>query len=113
MRCGDWDIKEALEPLSHQDRLVASHVLHPAFDDDSLVNDVAVVFTNGPFALAPHVDTVCLPDHKEQVREEDFQPDADCIAAGWGKDKFGNGKSHIGFKSFKISVIIVYGKFRT
>lgn len=95
-------MKQESEPLLHQDRVVESITIHPRFNPISVEYDVAILSLTEDFLLAPHVDTICLPD--ESARDEDFLTD-ECVATGWGVDNFGNSDQHnsisVGIKSNK------------
>jgi hypothetical protein len=69
-----------------QERFAKTVSIHPFYDFDRLYNDVAVVHLQESFVLAPHIDTVCLPD--AQNSRSSFQSNK-CFASGWGKDRFG------------------------
>ena len=66
VRCGDWDTAGDTELYNHQERVVSRVVYHPGYDRvrgarGNLWHDLALLQTDQPFTLAPHVDTVCLP----------------------------------------------------
>ncbi|XP_040570022.1 phenoloxidase-activating factor 2 [Lepeophtheirus salmonis] len=86
IRCGEWDTQKQIEPSEHQDRFVEALKVHPLFDPKNLKNDFALLFMEEDFKLAPHVDTICLPDNLAGINSYDQE---DCFATGWGKDKFG------------------------
>jgi hypothetical protein len=72
--------------ICQQERFAKTVSIHPFYDFDRLYNDVAVVHLQESFVLAPHIDTVCLPD--AQNSRSSFQSNK-CFASGWGKDRFG------------------------
>lgn len=86
VRCGEWDTQQQIEPIPHQDRIVKQIAIHPGFDETTLYNDVALLFTETEFILSPHVDVMCLPNLQDLTNG---YGNAGCIATGWGKDKFG------------------------
>eukprot|EP00095_Tigriopus_kingsejongensis_P009827 maker-scaffold21_size687808-snap-gene-0.11 protein:Tk09827 transcript:maker-scaffold21_size687808-snap-gene-0.11-mRNA-1 annotation:"GI19467" len=88
VRCGEWDTQTENEPNPHQDRQVVKIVIHPEFNQRSLAEDFALLFTESDFDLNKHVDTVCLPKPGET-----FDTDR-CWVTGWGKDKFGKAGSY-------------------
>ena len=85
IRCGEWDVKHESEPLLHQERVVEVITIHPRFNPVSVVYDIAVLSLVEDFILAPHIDTICLPD--ENARTGDFLTDK-CVATGWGAENF-------------------------
>ncbi|XP_071745786.1 phenoloxidase-activating factor 2-like [Lepeophtheirus salmonis] len=86
IRCGEWDSQNEVEPMIHQDREIKDIRIHPQFDSKNIKNDFALLFMEEDFELAPHVDTICLPDNLAGINSYD---QIDCFATGWGKDKFG------------------------
>merc|ERR1712121_389724 len=83
IRCGEWDTQNQTEPRPHQDRYISALDIHPEFSSRNLANDWAVLYTQDPFELQQHIDTICLPDPEETFDTET------CFATGWGKDQFG------------------------
>jgi kallikrein len=76
------------ELYAYQELKVDRIVFHPGFDIEkgargNLWNDIALVKTDKPFSLAPHVDTICLPRPGQAFHG------SLCAATGWGKDRFG------------------------
>merc|ERR1719242_1998298 len=100
VRCGEWDTQTTTEPFPHQDRAVASLVVHPEFNGRNLANDFAVLFMATDFSLDYNVDTVCLPEPGENFDGRS------CFATGWGKDKFGAaGEFQVVLKELEIPVV--------
>ena len=65
VRCGEWDTQTESEIKPHQDRNVSRLVLHPEFNPRSLWNSIAVLFLESDFVLDQHIDTICLPEYRE------------------------------------------------
>ena len=84
VRCGEWDTQQENEVLGHQDRRVASTVLHPGYIASNLYNDMGLVFMSQDMELTANVDTMCLPQQGERM------DNTNCVATGWGKDRFGD-----------------------
>jgi len=100
VRAGEWDTQREGEPYQHQDRTIAAVRIHPEYLPGPLYNDLAVLFTESAFDLAPHVDTVCLPDLDDNF---DY---SQCFATGWGKDKFGaDGEYQVVLKEINLPVV--------
>lgn len=59
---------------------------HPAFDADSLDDDLALLRVDGDFHISDNVVPVCLPDQAGHHLQYDK---SGCVATGWGKDKWG------------------------
>ncbi|CAG9789679.1 unnamed protein product [Diatraea saccharalis] len=84
IRVGEWDTQTKAEIYPHQDRNVASVLIHEDYDKGSLKNNIALLFLAKPVELAPNVGVVCLPlPHNKAL------PGTKCYYTGWGKDKFG------------------------
>jgi len=83
VRLGEWDTQKETEPLLHVDIDVASRVSHPEFEPKSLRDDVALLFLKESATLAPHIDTLCLPDPTLPMNSY-----TNCTVGGWGKDNF-------------------------
>merc|ERR1719334_828600 len=100
IRCGEWDTQDQTEPRPHQDRYIASLDIHPEFSPRNLANDWAVLYTDQPFELQQHIDTICLPQP-----EEIFDTQT-CFATGWGKDQFGAaGQYQVVLKEIDLPVV--------
>merc|ERR1719219_2926513 len=66
----------------------------------NLANDWAVLYTQEPFELQQHIDTICLPD------PEELFTGTECFATGWGKDKFGSqGEYQVVLKEIDLPVV--------
>ncbi|XP_040570233.1 phenoloxidase-activating factor 2-like [Lepeophtheirus salmonis] len=103
VRCGEWDSQKEIEPSEHQDRFVEYVKIHPQFDHKNLMNDFALLFTEEDFKLAPHVDTICLPDNLAGIYSYHQN---DCFATGWGKDKYGkHGEYQVIMKQVKMDMV--------
>ncbi|RVE43043.1 hypothetical protein evm_012314 [Chilo suppressalis] len=84
LRAGEWDTQTTREIYPHQDRNVASVVIHEGYDKGTFANDIALLFLTKPIDLAPNVGLACLPPPQQKVAAG-----TKCFATGWGKDKFG------------------------
>lgn len=78
-RAGDWDSSTKDEYYKHQDRDVVEIIKHEEFNNDSLINDIALLILKEPFELAPNINTICLPPVEKSFEHKM------CLAAGWGK----------------------------
>ncbi|XP_040577777.1 phenoloxidase-activating factor 2 [Lepeophtheirus salmonis] len=103
IRCGEWDTQQQVEPRPHQDRYVQHVKIHPLFDPKNLHNDFAILFLESDFILAPHIDTICLPDNLAGIHDYNHK---DCFATGWGKDKFGkSGVYQVIMKQVQMDIV--------
>lgn len=99
---GAWETKSKRGILTEQNRDVIHMVIHPQYNDDSLINDVALLFLNSSFDLAPHINTVCLPPAGYNF---DFSK---CVASGWGKEKYENRPFENILKKIELPVVPNY-----
>lgn len=83
IRAGEWDTNHEKEIYPYQERDVASIKIHLFFNQQSLFNDIALLFLKSPVDIAENVNVVCLP---EKDTTFDY---ANCFATGWGKTTFG------------------------
>ena len=56
---------------------VSELIMHEDYNEDTIVNDIALVKLSVPIQYSVHVMPVCLDT-------EDVQKGADCIITGWG-----------------------------
>ncbi|XP_019879147.1 phenoloxidase-activating factor 2-like [Aethina tumida] len=99
IRVGEWNTKSKSEPLPHQDQEVKDVLIHPFYHPGTLKNDIALVFLAESVFLADNVGLICLPP-------EDFDMDGmNCIASGWGKDAFNNGKHSSILKKIVLPIV--------
>jgi len=100
IRCGEWDTQNQTEPRPHQDRYIEALNIHPEFEPRTLANDWAVLYTQEPFELQQHIDTICLPEPEETFESQT------CYATGWGKDQFGAaGQYQVVLKEIDLPVV--------
>lgn len=86
VRVGEWDTQTEKERLPYQERNIKEVIVHEQFNPQVLFNDVALLVLDGPVEEAEHIGTICLPEQVMLFNSKE------CIATGWGKDKFGNDK---------------------
>ena len=73
---------QVTDEVGEQTRAVARILLHPEFNEKSLINDVAVLLVDRPFELSENVGAVCLPAPGSVV-----EVNTTCVATGHGKDE--------------------------
>ncbi|KAF6200045.1 hypothetical protein GE061_006345 [Apolygus lucorum] len=95
VRAGEYNTKLQEK---YQERFITKIITHPAYDDDTLHNDMALLVTDKDFQLAPNVNILCLP------MEEDRIVVNDCIVAGWGNNKDDN--NHHVLKKTTLSTVL-------
>ncbi|GIY00203.1 serine proteinase stubble [Caerostris extrusa] len=102
VRLGEWDTQTTSEFLAHEDYNVSKILVHPEFRNTSLWNDVALLRLSEPVLFAPHIDTVCLPQHDEIFAGQN------CVVTGWGKDAYKGGTFSNVMKEVALQVIEDY-----
>jgi len=101
VRCGEWDTRDEVEPIVHQDIRADQIFIHPGFVKRNLANDFAIIVTEDYYVLNRHIDTICLPDP-----DIDSFNGIDCVATGWGKDEFGReGKYEVIMKQVEMNMV--------
>lgn len=85
VRLGEWDPQTEKEILPHYDHEVSQVIIHSDFGETNLFNDVALLVLKKPAHISLQVNTVCLPPQNNK-----FNDNHDCIASGWGTDKYGH-----------------------
>ncbi|KAK2145649.1 hypothetical protein LSH36_667g01050 [Paralvinella palmiformis] len=73
---GEHDFTSDVE--KHQDIHVAKIIIHPDYNDVTMLNDIALLkLRKSANVDMPHINTICLT-------EEEFLVRTKCIVAGWG-----------------------------
>jgi len=108
VRCGEWDTQQQIEPQKHVDKTAKHISIHPAFDSKNLQNDFALIHLEEEFQLTSHINTMCLPDPDsyDSYDEPDSYDKENCVATGWGKDKFGSdGEYQVILKQVQMDIV--------
>ncbi|XP_046384864.1 uncharacterized protein LOC124155190 [Ischnura elegans] len=101
VRVGEWDSQTDKEIYHHQERDVYKIIVYSGFVDDSLHNDIALLYSIEPIKPAKHIGIVCLPDKKQSP-----PPKTRCLASGWGATEFGkDGKYSSILKKVELPVV--------
>ncbi|EEB19288.1 trypsin-zeta, putative [Pediculus humanus corporis] len=80
VRLGEYDVTKTNENLRHEDRNVGKIILHPKYDNETLLHDIALLKLQYPAKQRPHIDIVCLPKI-----DLNFPLESKCVITGWGK----------------------------
>ncbi|KAL7027517.1 hypothetical protein ACKWTF_005472 [Chironomus riparius] len=83
IRAGEYDTQTTFELFPHMDYVVKKVVIHEAFYRRALLNDIALLFLEKKAKMSDVIGTICLPSQDQAYDNKN------CIATGWGKDKFG------------------------
>ncbi|XP_046662802.1 phenoloxidase-activating factor 2-like [Homalodisca vitripennis] len=80
VRLGEHDVSTTDEPTEHEERNVAQVVVHPNFDNKTLVNDLALVRLEKAARRRSNIDIVCVPSDQLPLSRNKT-----CYVTGWGK----------------------------
>ena len=78
VRLGEWDVSSDVELLQHESYSVSEIETNPNYDNNTLINDIAILTLTETVQNEPHISPVCLPSPREQ-----FQASS-CVVTGWG-----------------------------
>ena len=81
MRLGEYDVSTTAEPLKHVEIDVESMILHPGFNNATLVNDIALLKLERNVKRRQNIDAVCM----ETRNEINVNSSPDCYVTGWGR----------------------------
>lgn len=83
-RLGEFDVTKLTEPVPHQELKISRVLIHPLFDNSTLMNDIALVQLSERVRTGKSVRRVCLPDKTPQ--ETVAEPGKlTCVVTGWGR----------------------------
>lgn len=82
VRLGEYDVLRSSEPHRHEEFQVSRVILHPGFDNTTLLHDIALLRLATPAKRRSHINTVCMPDAE---LSEKILITSKCIVTGWGK----------------------------
>jgi secreted trypsin-like serine protease len=83
VRIGEFDVSSLNEPVRHEEYDVATLFVHPQFNNNTLLNDIALMKLVKPVKKKTNVNIVCLPEANLFSPEELLS--AKCIVTGWGR----------------------------
>lgn len=101
VRLGEYDVSTTAEPLKHEEFNISDIVIHPGFNNSTLVHDIALLRlekpakrkqVNLPFlvpflpifhSIFQNIDVVCMPKPGQFVYDKHHQ--RKCFVTGWGR----------------------------
>ena len=83
VRVGEHDL--VVHEGSEKEYVVKRTIIHPAYNRDTVDNDVALLELPEPVTMDRHAALACLPEQDEALPDQEH-----CTIIGWGKEK----KSH-------------------
>lgn len=81
VRLGEYDVTTTAEPLKHEEFPVTRIVIHPEFDNATLVNDIALLELVRSARKKANIDAVCMPKKNDFLEGSP----ARCYVTGWGR----------------------------
>jgi len=84
VRLGEYDVSTTAEPLRHEEFNITSIVVHPGFNNSTLVHDIALLRLEKPAKRKQNIDVVCMPkpdDFKHHLSDDSVK----CYVTGWGR----------------------------
>lgn len=83
IRLGEYDVSSTTETMGHEEFDVARIVLHPDFNNATLLHDIALVKLARAARKRPNINTICMPD--KTIPEKELIVSTKCYVTGWGK----------------------------
>lgn len=100
IRAGEWDTQTTKERYPYQERAVKQIIVHKDYQEQVLLNDIALLVLREPVEYAANVMTVCLPEQNQVYN------DNECYASGWGKTQFGKeGSPSVFLKKVDLPIV--------
>jgi len=88
VRLGEYDVSTTAEPLRHEEFNITSIVIHPRFNNSTLVHDIALLRLDRPAKRKQNIDVVCMPspgDFEFHDPSGGIDRDHKCYVTGWGR----------------------------
>ena len=102
MRLGEYDVSTTAEPLKHEEFNISDIVIHPGFNNSTLVHDIALLRLEKPakrkqvsrfyhgskkhkvqiYSYLQNIDVVCMPKPGDFVYDKHR---VKCFVTGWGR----------------------------
>lgn len=95
VRVGDLDLSSTNEPRYHINYNVEAVHWHPNYNDQSLYNDIALVYLSSPVEMKEHIAPLCLAEPEEQFAKDS------CVITGWSKHTSQLRESYANYLTFQ------------
>ena len=83
VRLGEYDVSTTAEPLKHEEFNISDIVIHPGFNNSTLVHDIALLRLEKPAKRKQNIDVVCMPKPGNFIYNKDRL--SNCFVTGWGR----------------------------
>lgn len=78
VRLGEWDVSSQVEVYPQEDYTISGLRIHEKYQNDTLINDIALITLSESVSNNVHISPICLP-----TESETFNPGS-CVVTGWG-----------------------------
>ncbi|XP_035232718.1 tryptase-like isoform X2 [Stegodyphus dumicola] len=99
IRLGEYDVSTTSEPLKYEEYTASRIVVHPNFDNRTLLHDIALVRLTRPAKRKANINVVCMPP--EGTTNNELVSSARCFVTGWGKSTE-NGEHSVVLKEVNV-----------
>jgi len=82
VRLGEYDVSTTAEPLKHEEFNITDIVIHPGFNNSTLVHDIALLRLEKPAKRKQNIDVVCMPKSGDFIYNKHREK---CFVTGWGR----------------------------
>lgn len=100
VRAGEWDSKTTDEVRPFQEQRVSRVIMHEQYNPKFLFNNIALLILEERFDPDEHIQLLCLP-----TQDQSFDNQEDCIATGWGKERFDSPSYQTILKKVELPVV--------
>ena len=76
IRVGEWDTQSIAEPFPYIEYYVSNIIIHEAFNNANLQNDIALLKLKDNVRFAQHINTICMP-----IQDQDYDAKR-CFVSG-------------------------------
>jgi len=82
VRLGEYDVSTTAEPLRHEEINITEILIHPGFNNSTLVHDIALLKLEKPAKRKQNIDVICMPKPGDFIYQD---KQVKCYVTGWGR----------------------------